>query len=211
MRKKRTSRQSGAARAPTIIVAALLPILATAGPRKEVECKKILTNYERLRAEHRYLPPLFTAPAVLKRDESEPESELLEGLSIDNVAGATGDFNCKRDGTLDSIELDLLPSNGSDVQYKLSATRFAAVSTALIGAIQSAGWYQAEKALLDMMREATTRSKEALIRGDKYPEGSGSIQLSEEMTATLHLSAGGPSLMIDRSMAKARPGDAKLH
>jgi hypothetical protein len=56
------------------------------------------------------------------------------------------------------------------------------------------------------------RSKEALIRGDKYPEGSGLIELGKEMTATLHLSAKGPSLIIDRSMAKnIGLSDEKVH
>jgi hypothetical protein len=195
-----------------MVLLGFLPTLATAGPREQADCKKILENYEKLRTGHRYLPALFTAPALLKPDEREPESALLEGLSIDNVAGATGDFNCRRDGTLDSIELHLLPPDSSDARYKLSATRFAAVSTGLMGAIWSGDLRQSERAFDDLLRQATNRSKEALIRGDKYPEGSGLLELGKEMTATLHLSAKGPSLIIDRSMAKnIGLGDQQVH
>ena len=175
-------------RLPILLAALVMTGTAAAA---EFDCTKIVGAYDRTASRVQTIPTLFKLP---------PGVFAGQQITIDNVRGISGTFTCKKDGSLDVIELNMEDFARAD---RFTTFRYLQVGAALLSAVTGKDLSASVRKITDLSAQATKSLVQSKLRGDDIPQGRADMDIAKNMDMTYWIGVDGPTLMIDRSAANS--------
>lgn len=168
-----------------LIAGAMLVWISGPAKAEPLSCQAFVDAYEIQRSEVPELPPLFDPPFLFQNLEhlkygqvEDPERMEQPYISVKNHIGW---MDCLPDGTLTFIEV----CAQIDTPDEFNQERFSVVSQGLIFAALN-DRPLAKLTFGSLMEESSKSLRNALVRGDKYPQGRAEIQVTPKIVAAAY-------------------------